>query len=368
MRRQRWTFAARMILMAALVAALWTGFGCAARPPEVTIENPYATVDWEKDGRYKTNFHTHTTRSDGCLNPHEVVDRYHKLGYSVLALTDHNEVTYPWTRFSTLSPSAGSVKNLAANRLETDSLAYQDREPDALNMTAVQGNELSRHHHMGSYFTDHNGTQTAEESLDAVSAKDGLAVLFHPGRYKQPVEWYVALYRKYPCLVGLEVFNQGDRYPNDRKTWDAILTDLMPDRPVWGFSNDDLHSRAHLGRNWAVLLLPDRSESQVRRAMERGLFYFVHAPQGHEGPPPPIIRRIVVDAARASITLAVSGEARVEWISRGEVIHRGATLNLAQLPAVDGYVRAEVRAPEGGPVAGTQPFGIRRRTPAIPGT
>ena len=68
------------------------------------INNPYETVDWENHQRFKANFHTHTTRSDGRMSPQDVVDSYHKLGYKILALTDHNEVTFPWKGFSDLSP------------------------------------------------------------------------------------------------------------------------------------------------------------------------------------------------------------------------------------------------------------------------
>ena len=57
------------------------------------IKNPYEGVDWENLQQYKANFHTHTTRSDGRLNPDTVVDLYHALGYHILAITDHNEVT-----------------------------------------------------------------------------------------------------------------------------------------------------------------------------------------------------------------------------------------------------------------------------------
>ncbi len=50
--------------------------------------------------------HTHTTYSDGIKLPHEIIDGYHKKGYSILSLTDHATydpgifVTYPWDEFT----------------------------------------------------------------------------------------------------------------------------------------------------------------------------------------------------------------------------------------------------------------------------
>ena len=62
----------------------------------------------------------------------------------------------------------------------------------------------------------------------------------------------------------------------------------MPDRPVWGYSNDDMPSGAkHLGRNWSMLLLPELTSDWVRRGLIGGRSYFVYSPAGHAGPPPP---------------------------------------------------------------------------------
>ncbi|MBR4288066.1 MAG: hypothetical protein IKT50_01360 [Clostridia bacterium] len=43
-----------------------------------------------KTNYYKANLHTHSTISDGKLSPKEVKEAYKKLGYQILALTDHN--------------------------------------------------------------------------------------------------------------------------------------------------------------------------------------------------------------------------------------------------------------------------------------
>lgn len=54
-----------------------------------------------------------------------------------------------------------------------------------MGMIAVQANEVSQHHHLGSCFNDHPGgtPETVEETLDAVAAKEGIAALFNPGLY-----------------------------------------------------------------------------------------------------------------------------------------------------------------------------------------
>lgn len=348
--------------------ALLTLLGCATPPdavhrrdvlPGLVIENPYAAVDWAAFEQHRANLHTHTTVSDGRMNPHEVIDRYHALGYTVLALTDHNAVTYPWESLTDLVPSELSQRRVANNEIQSEDLVFENRDPVALGMIAIQGNELSSHHHMGSFLNDHNNTNTEEASLAAIAAKDGLAMLYHPGRYNQPLDWYLDLYRRHEHLFGLEVYNQGDRYPNDRELWDAILSELMPDRPVWGYANDDMHTLGHLARNWTLFLLPELSEAHVRAALLHGHSYYVYAPRGHEGSQPPRIQDIQVDPDRGTIHLVASDYEEIVWISDGRVVHRGPVVSLGTTTNLGAYVRAELHG-EDRSVTGTQPFGIRR--------
>ncbi len=343
----------------AMVLALFTA-GCVAhKPTALIIRDPYAAVNWETTGRYRANFHTHTTGSDGQMNPHEVVDHYHRLGYRILAITDHNAVTYPWTAFTELAPADGWLQREESGQIAPDALERENREPVTLGMVAIQGNELSSHHHMGSFFNPHNGTTNEVDSLATLAALDGLAMLYHPGRYKKEIGWYVDLYRRYPHLFGLEVFNQGDRYPGDRAIWDAILADLMPDRPVWGYSNDDMHRLSHLGRNYSVMLLPTLSSEMVRHGMENGWSYFVYSPVVTNRLAKPVIRSIAVDPGKARIHIQTETPCKVVWISEGREIHQGDTIDLADVPDVGAYVRAELHG-EDGIVVGTQPFALFR--------
>jgi hypothetical protein len=345
----------RKLLFLITVGILFSLTGCQT---EYEILNPYKDVDWAGHGRYKANFHTHTTQSDGWLNPHMVVDNYHYLNYDILAITDHNFVTYPWEKFSELEINERTKRRVNNGLISVDELMYKDRNPDSLGMIAIQGNELSRHHHMGSYFNNHNNTESVESSLAAITEKNGLAVFFHPGRYDHPVEWYVDLYKRYDVIIGQEVYNQGDRYTDDRGHWDSVLTVMMPNKAVWGFSNDDMHRERSIGHNWNILLLPELTEEYVRSGIENGLFFFVYAPEGHEGPNIPYIESINIDSKRGIIDIEATGHEYTTWVSDGKIVYRGDVLSLSELDEPAGYVRAMLYESEGGAVIGTQPFGI----------
>ena len=325
----------------------------------VLISNPYAEVCWDSEGRYRANFHAHTTGTDGRMNPHEVVDAYHELGYSILALTDHNAVTYPWTAFTQLPHSIIATYRQKSRNLDTSTLNRENRDPEALSMIAIQGNELSNHHHMGSFFSDYNEIGTEVDSLKAIAAKGGTAVLCHPGCYDYPATWYLDLYQRFPHLVGLEVFNKGDTFPNQRAIWDTLLSTLMPDRPVWGYANDDMHLFKQLGRNYSVMLLPELSEKWVRHGMEHGRFYFVYNPEISDKIASPTIQSIHVDAERDNISIQADGQRTTVWISNGKEIHCGDEISLSEHPCIGNYVRAELRGANGAVVC-TQPFGLPR--------
>jgi hypothetical protein len=292
------------------------------------------------------------------MNPHTVVDKYDELGYDILAITDHNEVTYPWTHFSDMKPSESAFKRKKNSpEVMPENFDYQDRNPEMLGFIDIQGNELSRHHHTGSFFSNYMGSLSEEESLDSVTAKNGIAILFHPGRYKYPVQWYSNLYSEYDHLVGQEVFNQGDKYPVCRPMWDSLLTVTMPEKPIWGFSNDDMHTIDQLGRNWNLFVLPERTQEWVRKGMTEGRLFFVYAPNGHDGTPPPKVESVKVNNLKKTIKINAVGQDSVLWISVGKVVSKGNVFNLKNTAFVEKYVRAEIYG-QNGIIVGTQPFGI----------
>lgn len=312
--------------------------GCSAKTWQVI--NPYQNIDWQNIERHKTNLHTHTSVGEADQNPEVVIDMYHDLGYSVIALTDHDtngpkETTWPWTAYG--------------------------RNPDSLNMVAIQGNEISKTHHIGSHFNDYGNPDTRSEDtvLTGISSRGGLALFHHPGRYKKGVEWYADKYRSYDHLIGQEVFNKKNRYPQDRANWDSVLTVLMPDRPVWGIASDDMHvPDSDMGYSWVVLLLAELNEETVREALSNGYSFFTHAPLGGSNSTQPEIKSIAVDDSNQVITLATAGNDSILWLSNGQIVERGTRIALSDLPEDAKYVRAEVFL--SGNVLCTQPFGLRK--------
>jgi hypothetical protein len=320
----------------ALVPALALGLaiGCVGlrelHPERLTLLNPYEGVDWRTWGQYKANLHTHSTRSDGKLQPADVVRLYRSKGYQILALTDHETVTYPWTQYGV--------------------------DPEALGMVAIRGAELYTEAHLNSYFSDVTRMRTAEASLIESGAKGGLIVFNHPASFttNEPA-FFIDLYRKYPHFIGLEAFNGGEQMSLGIPYWDVVLSELMPDRPVWGFANDDLHEAKQAGFNWDVFPLPALTEGGVRNAIEHGRFYICSVAEGASAP---VFRSIAVSTNDGTITIQADNARTIRWIGNGDVVHEGACLNYRKLRPAVTYVRADITSPSGGRAC-TNPFGLR---------
>lgn len=344
--------------------------------------NPYKDIDWTSINQYKSNFHTHTLQSNDPsdnFTTHYVVDRYHQAGYKILSLTDHDYCAYPWTMFSQFTPG------------------YENRYPEQLGMLAVPGNELSKDNtnswdertggnfnHHNDFFTGRQGQEFAslQESYAYTYALGGLQIINHPGQYwdlnnsysetaKNGPGWHANNFKTYPSLVGLEVYNQGNRRANDRILWDQILDRTMPSKAVFGYSGDDTHNDGQLFRNYNFMLMPELSTPALKTAMINGNSYFCYEPKGSGEGKAPRITSIVVDEVNKTITIEANGN--VQWIystdktssanssRRSTVVGHGKTFSYEGYQGI--YVRALITNVFGETC--TQPFGFSNEVTSV---
>jgi hypothetical protein len=338
------------------------------REPGVYIlNNPYKDVDWDTFNQYKANFHTHTTESDGLHDPDYVIDAYHSAGYHILALSDHDnkgpdgewppktEPTWPWTAW--------------------------DRDPEELDpkMLAVKGNEISSPHHHLSLFNDFGSPATTiEDSLDEVERRGGVAILAHPGRYttqyrgapySEPLmdAWYLMLYANYhnAPLVGLEVYNLGDSYPDDRDLWDRLNTITVPEITIFGYSGDDMHHKSDMFKNYQFMLMEELSEAALKEAMMTGAFYFCYEPDGDGSSQVPLIEKIEVTDDETVLTITASNidinqsSDSIIWITDKGVVGSGFFIDLNEIDLEEDIFIRAVLINEYGRTY-TQPFALLR--------
>lgn len=312
------------------------------------IINPYEEINFDTFHHYKANLHTHTLNSDGSSSPAEVIYFYHDIGdYDILSITDHNKNTWPWTKYIPEDPVSSSKS----------SAFYPD-----LEMLAISGNEMSLNHHRNSLLNGYSGGGLfLHFSFWIVEKKQGLSFFNHPGRYDYPVEWYQRYFDKFDSLVGMEVYNQGDRYDQDRLLWDQINKQRNPDDLIWGLSNDDIHHlKRDAFRNYQYFFMNDLTVSAFRSSLEQGSFYFCYEPNGSD------ITRLTYGQAMTPILTEVkiigdmiqlTGESydMINWIDENsQIIDTGNVIDVSSFES--NFVRA-VLVNEYGRTY-TQPFGL----------
>ncbi len=325
----------------------------------VIHQNPYEDIDWATVNQYKSNFHTHTTQSNDAIDEFttaNVVDKYHAAGYKILALTDHDYNPYPWQLFPQYMSGVPA------------------RDPEVLGMLAVPGNELSKDNtnswsertggqfnHHNDFFTGRQGQEFAslQESYAYTYALGGLQIINHPGQYwsidntysetqKDGPGWHANNFKTFPSLVGLEVYNQGDRRANDRILWDQILQRTMPTRNVFGYSGDDTHNNEQLFRNYNYMLMEDLTTEDLKDAMRKGESYFCYEPKGSgEGKAP---RISAIDVDENSKTISIEANGLVHWIyatdktSSAASSARSTIVGIGKTFCYEGYQGSYVRA------------------------
>ncbi len=341
---------------------------------KILTVNAYKDIDWNATGRYKANFHTHTSQSfDTQFTTTQVVDKYKAANYDILALTDHDANPYPWTMFDLWNPNA------------------EKRNPEEMGMLAIPGCELSKDrrnnwsettggefNHHTDLFTGRSGQEflSLRESYAYTEALGGLQIINHPGQYwnlstnykngeKNSPEWHAENFNLYKSLVGLEAYNQGNRRQNDRILWDQILTITMPRRPVWGFSCDDTHTAEQYFRNYQYMLMPELSTDALKDALRNGHTVFSYEYTGSGKALCPKINSINVDEESRTITIDADTD-NIKWISsyhltgtapstaQSTIVGYGKTFDYTGFQG--SYVRALLTNKYG--ETATQPFGF----------
>ncbi|HOM26346.1 MAG TPA: hypothetical protein PKV21_02425 [bacterium] len=297
---------------------------------EIKIINPYEDINWNKIKRYKANLHTHTTESDGKEKPEKVISLYKMKNYSILSITDHNKFTSLKTDELFLIPGVEFGKNQQHHIVSLFSFKIPEKI-EALN---------------------------EEEILKYVDEKEGICFFAHPGRYTKKIDWYVNLFEKYQSLSGIEVLNTGvqskGKIYGDTDIWDEILKKTMPERPVWGFGNDDFHTLSQLAINWNILLLEKIDEKEIKDAIKKGKFYICSAVLGTDMP---YFNRIIIDKKTGKIKIYCKNFKEIKWISDGRVVGYGSEINYKKNNEIKKYLRVEIFGENG--YIYLNPFGIK---------
>lgn len=207
---------------------------------------------------YKGNLHCHSTRSDGCRTPEQVVEVYRALHYDFLAITDHR-ILSPETHMD------GDM--LLLSGLEMDYML----PGEALHLVGVGMS--------AEYAESKRYRQGPQAAIDDMRAHGGRAIVAHPA-------WSLNTLATLSALQGItaaEIYNAVSTYPwnGDRADSSSVL-DICATHgsPFCFVASDDSHYyNGEEGRCFTMVQAETLTQEGLFAALDAGRFYASQGPQ-----------------------------------------------------------------------------------------
>jgi hypothetical protein len=228
--------------------------------------NPFrAEGEW-----LRSQFHAHTTRSDGDLDPDAVARQYLHHGFDVLTISDH------WT-MTKVDPPQGLLLIPGAELMVDPVEGPMCPEFLAIGIDEVteepNGDQANWYPYMNCTIRTF---ATFDDGAAYVEAQGGVGVLCHPAWSGLPQSTVAAA----RSMVGMEVWNASAHRENERGdssyVWDLMLDEGLSLAP---FGTDDSHYPAFdVGDAWTMVKATDRSREAVVEALRAGHVYASNGP------------------------------------------------------------------------------------------
>lgn len=231
---------------------------------------------------YKGNIHSHTTRSDGRMEPAQVVAEYKKRGYDFLLLTEHNIYTH-FTEFDT-----EDFLVLPGMEINAPPDIHEVRDYHFLVIPGTRADRARAT--LPQYEHDHRldlkpfrSYADLQAMIDDAYERGNMVLINHP--YWSKVEYDEILPLKH--LSGMEVFNYCSKVLENVgesfACWDAVLRRGMR---LWGTAVDDGHSFFPIesGGNdlfggYIMIKAKSLSQDDLMEAFAAGSFYGTAGPE-----------------------------------------------------------------------------------------
>ncbi len=265
-------------------------------------------------GRFwRGNIHTHSTRSDGVLDPAEVVRRYRAEGYDFLALTDHfvGQYGYPITDTRGLR-DAGFTTILGA---ELHAGAQENGELWHILAVGLPPDFAPSH-------TPDWKPVPGQETGPAIAARAVAAGAFVAIAHPQWSGLTVADAASITAAHAIEVYNHGCFAGCDRADGGAIADQLLEaGRHLNLIATDDAHFHEpdHFG-GWVMVRAEHNTPEALLAALKAGHFYSSQGPE---------LRDVRVYADRVEVdcsavrTIIVQGHGMAAKAVHGHSLTRG---------------------------------------------
>jgi hypothetical protein len=227
-------------------------------------------------GRFwRGNLHTHSTRSDGVLDPEEVCRRYRAEGYDFLALTDHFVGRYGYPIVDTRPFRTNSFTTILGAELHSGAMA----NGELWHILAVGLPDTFAPSDSPDFLPVAGQESGADLAARAVAAGAFVAIA-HP-------QWSgltLADARGITAAHAVEVYNHGCAEGCDRPDGFAIADLLLTEgRRLTLVATDDAHFSEpdHFG-GWVMVKAEANNPEALLASLKAGTFYSSQGPDLHD--------------------------------------------------------------------------------------
>ncbi|KZY35888.1 phosphotransferase [Roseovarius sp. HI0049] len=279
---------------------------------------------------YRGNLHTHSTLSDGRLEPAEVCRRYRAEGYDFIALTDHFVGLYGYPIADTLPfRSEGFTTILGA---ELHSGAMRNGEIWHILAVGLPADFAEAHApHFGPVEGQESGPEIARRAREA----GAFVSVAHPQWGGLQFEDAMAI----EAAHAVEIYNHGCAVEAGRGDgWHMADLMLSAGRRLTAIATDDAHfASPDAFGGWVMVKAEENAPEPLLEALKAGHFY---ATQGPELRDVRIEGKEIVVECSAVERVIVQGHASAALCETGRSL-TGARIKLAKFSASD-WVRVTV--------------------------
>lgn len=268
-------------------------------------------------GRFwRGNLHTHSTNSDGVLEPAEVCRRYKAEGYDFIALTDHFVGLWGYPITDTVPYRDDGFTTILGAELHSGAM----QNGELWHVLAV-GLPRDFAPSNSPHFVPVKGQETGAEIAARAVAAGAFVAIAHPQWSSLVMEDM----REITAAHAVEVYNHGCAMGCDRPDGFMMADQLLTEgRHVTLIATDDAHFSEpdHFG-GWVMVKAEANEPEALLAALKRGDFYSSQGPE---------LRDVRIEGDKLVVECsAVSSVVAIGWGTGAKAVH-GHSLTRAEVP------------------------------------
>ncbi len=225
---------------------------------------------FSQPGRFwRGNLHTHSTLSDGALEPGQVADAYQQAGYDFFVLSEHFVELYDWP--------VADTRNLRSNQFTTI-LGAELHAPETTVGELWHILAAGLPVEFAPCGPEESGAELAQRAHDS----GAFVAIAHPSWSQLTIEDGRAI----KCAHAVEIYNHGCAIENDRGDGWYLMDQLLnEEHRLTAIATDDAHFRSgerDAFGGWIHVKAESLDSNEILQALKSGHFYSSQGPQIYE--------------------------------------------------------------------------------------